>query len=1147
LVRRQSQTSPVLSNSNPQNPNAVGGLSRSAGAADSIDLQQAAILGAFLLSSTPSAATPNDVYATSGATDSVAASPLPGLSADAISGESGFQTAAIADTSNVATGDASTGAPLALNQHASDESGQSVTDTGINVGVLPASFGNLGDAAQAVADGALPPISDIQTLNELSSGGSDEVQIVHDVAHGASMVFYPADNGGQNLATGIPVTNAANAQDAASNAPGTASITAFSVSTNPTIATAGMTSVALSGDPAPGTAVAIPSSYEWAVQGSPSGSQSGTGSVVTVTSGGITFDLLFDAGAPASFETGIEQAASILAAAISDKITVNLNIHYSGTGGGAFAGPDSGIYESYSSIRTDLINNATPGDTIFNALPSGSSIQGQTTVAAWNAQLKLFGLLAPNDTSTDDGSATFATDINPSLLIGVALHELTHAMGRVPFGSAPDIFDLFRFTSAGNYLFSGNIPVPSAYFSVNGGTTNLAYYGQNSDPSDLLNVSPNLTDPFDEYYSGSTTQTLTPLDLEQLDALGFNLTSSSPSTVSVAYFIANESSLNSIAGGFAISDTAANVQANLAAIAADASHITSITATGGPVTVGTAMFVADAAALNLIVGGFAVSDTAANVQANLAALTADASHITSITATGGPVTVGTGLFAADQAALNKIVGGFAISDMAANVQANLAALTADASHITSITATGGQVTVGTGLFVADAAALNEIVGGFAISDTAANVQANLAALAADASHITSITATGGPVTVGTGLFVADQAALNKIVGGFAISDTAANIQANLAALTADASHITMITATGGPTGTTTTVYSNGVQVVASGNTNSGTTLNGGTQLDYGTASGTTVNSNGVQYVETGGTANSTTVNSGGVQNDYGTASGTTLNGGDQYVHGSASGTVVSTGSIQDILAGGTASSTTINSGGAQYDNGTASGTTVSGGGIEYVFSGGTESGTTVSGGGAEYVFSGGTSTSATLNGGDQYVYGSASGTVVSTGSIQDILSGGTASSATINSGGAQYDNGTASSTTVSGGGIEYVFSGSTASGTTLSGGSEIVMSGGIANGTITFAGSGQLTLNTSTNVNNFQISGFNASSDKLDLADITYSGKTTLSFAEANNNTSGTLTVSDILHTANITLLGLYTTQNFTAASDGHGGTIIFV
>src|SRR6202011_3159509 len=89
-----------------------------------------------------------------------------------------------------------------------------------------------------------------------------------------------------------------------------------------------------------------------------SGGQSMCSSAVTVTSGGITFNLLFDAAAmaaPASFRAGIQQAASLLTASISDKITINLNIDYSGTGGGAQAGPDHGLLESYSSIRADLI------------------------------------------------------------------------------------------------------------------------------------------------------------------------------------------------------------------------------------------------------------------------------------------------------------------------------------------------------------------------------------------------------------------------------------------------------------------------------------------------------------------------------------------------------------------------------------------------------------------------------------------------------------------------------------------------------------------------------------------------------------------------------------------------------------------------
>jgi hypothetical protein len=253
-------------------------------------------------------------------------------------------------------------------------------------------------------------------------------------------------------------------------------------------------------------------------------------SIVAVTSGGITINLLFDAAAmaaPASFRAGIQQAVSLLAAAISDPITVNIKIDYSGTGGGAAAGPDNGLFESYSSVKANLINHATPGDTTFNALPGGSSIQGQSNVAVWNAQLKLWGVLGANDTTTDDGGATFATDINPNLLVGVALHELTHALGRVPYGSpssaSPDIFDLFRFTSAGTRLFAGGNTAPAAYFSLDGGNTKLADFGRNSDPSDFLNSGvqgPN--DPFNEFYTGSTNQTLTAVDKQMLDALGFH-------------------------------------------------------------------------------------------------------------------------------------------------------------------------------------------------------------------------------------------------------------------------------------------------------------------------------------------------------------------------------------------------------------------------------------------------------------------------------------------------------------------------------------------------------------------------------------------------------------------------------------------------
>ena len=52
-------------------------------------------------------------------------------------------------------------------------------------------------------------------------------------------------------------------------------------------------------------------------------------------------------------------------------------------------------------------------------------------------------------------------------------------------------------------------------------------------------------------------------------------------------------------------------------------------------------------------------------------------------------------------------------------------------------------------------------------------------------------------------------------------------------------------------------------------------------------------------------------------------------------------------------------------------------------------------------------------------------------------------------------------------------------------------------------------------------------------------------GNGELSFTAASGASSGTLTVTDGVHTASIQLLGQYTASEFATASDGHGGTLI--
>ena len=339
--------------------------------------------------------------------------------------------------------------------------------------------------------------------------------------------------------------------------------------------------------------------------------------------------------------------------------------------------------------------------------------------------------------------------------------------------------------------------------------------------------------------------------------------SNGPVAVSTATFLADQSTLDKIVGGFAISDTAADVVQNLGALSVDP-NITSINASGGPIVVSVTTFLAYKSTLDEIAGKFATSDTAANITANLdqlndpninsitisdngqvgasvqqlttdataigelqnagpgpvllavsdtagaieaglSTLVADMGEIASITATSGTVAVSTSTFLADQSTLDQIVGGFAISDAAAAITANLDQF--NDANIDAITISdNGQVGASVQQLMTDATAIGELKNAnsspvlLAISDTAGNIQAGLSTLVADTGEIGSITASNGPVVVSVATFLADKSMLDKIVGGFAISDTAADVASNLNPLNGD-SHVTSIALTDGGTPT----------------------------------------------------------------------------------------------------------------------------------------------------------------------------------------------------------------------------------------------------------------------------------------------------------------------------------------------------------
>jgi Galactose oxidase-like, Early set domain/Bacterial Ig-like domain len=96
-----------------------------------------------------------------------------------------------------------------------------------------------------------------------------------------------------------------------------------------------------------------------------------------------------------------------------------------------------------------------------------------------------------------------------------------------------------------------------------------------------------------------------------------------------------------------------------------------------------------------------------------------------------------------------------------------------------------------------------------------------------------------------------------------------------------------------------------------------------------------------------------------------------------------------------------------------------------------------------------------------------------------------------------------------------------------------------------ANVTFASGATGNLILDASSQFTG-TIAGLNSAApfDTIDLADIAFGSNTTVVYLASSADT-GTLTVSDGTHTANIALLGKYSPTSFKIASDGHGGTAV--
>jgi len=273
--------------------------------------------------------------------------------------------------------------------------------------------------------------------------------------------------------------------------------------------------------------------------------------------GGLQFNLSWAASAanaPAGYRNAAIAAAAGLSADFSTKAVVNLQIGYGEVAGGAIpanAAAESGSYTttvSYSALRAALQKNA--GNSAIQATAAASLSQTNPTNGTLKisvAEAKALGLVASS--TPVDGYVSLSSAVpfeyNQTAAsgkydaVGTFQHEMTEVMGRT--GSVGAAFgngiytalDLYRYTSTNNANPAQGQPVRAlsqqsgnvAYFSIDGGKTNLGGYNPSNGGADYADWNATMVnDPFG-FASAGVVQRMSGNDVVEMAAIGWNMTS----------------------------------------------------------------------------------------------------------------------------------------------------------------------------------------------------------------------------------------------------------------------------------------------------------------------------------------------------------------------------------------------------------------------------------------------------------------------------------------------------------------------------------------------------------------------------------------------------------------------------------------------
>jgi hypothetical protein len=281
----------------------------------------------------------------------------------------------------------------------------------------------------------------------------------------------------------------------------------------------------------------------------------------------LTFNPTFTSAFTADFganalaaEAAFNAATAIFSNAFTDPITINITVTAVTSTGtlGASSTPISSI--GWSTLEADLAADAKSAAD-FAATGAGGSITGAdpSTDTWWltQAQEKALGIIASDGVT--DGTITVGTGYTYDFsdtgsvpagaidLTDVFAHEISEVMGRIGIsgasingGPALTLLDGYSFTGAGVRGLGGGA---GNSFSIDDGTTLLMLFNNaTANGGDTRDWAGGTNDSFNAFSNFGVLNPVSPLDLEEMDVLGYDPVPE-PATVTMV-------GLALLAGGF---------------------------------------------------------------------------------------------------------------------------------------------------------------------------------------------------------------------------------------------------------------------------------------------------------------------------------------------------------------------------------------------------------------------------------------------------------------------------------------------------------------------------------------------------------------------------------------------------------------------